>query len=60
VELIEWMEQEYGFDRLDAYTLLGRVGESTVANIVDPAYSVVGEDPEAVLGCGSVASWVRR
>ncbi|HEY7482801.1 MAG TPA: acetamidase/formamidase family protein [Gemmatimonadales bacterium] len=43
VELIEWLEQEYGFERFDAYTLLGQVGESTVANIVDPAYSVVAK-----------------
>jgi acetamidase/formamidase len=43
VELIEWLEQEYGFDRTDAYTLLGQVGESTVANIVDPAYTVVAK-----------------
>jgi acetamidase/formamidase len=43
VELVEWLEQEYGFERLDAYTLVGQVGESTVANIVDPAYSVVAK-----------------
>jgi acetamidase/formamidase len=43
VELIEWMEQEYGFDRWDAYALLGQVAESTVANIVDPAYTVVAK-----------------
>ncbi len=43
IELIEWMEQEYGFDRLDAYTLLGQVAESTVANIVDPAYTVIAK-----------------
>ncbi len=43
VELIEWMQHDYGFDRLDAYTLVGQVGESTVANIVDPAYSVVAK-----------------
>ena len=43
VELIEWLEQEYGFDRTDAYTLLGQVGESSVANIVDPAYTVVAK-----------------
>lgn len=43
VELIEWLEQEYGFDRTDAYTLLGQVGESTVANIVDPAYTVIAK-----------------
>jgi acetamidase/formamidase len=36
VELIERMEQEYGFDRLDAHTLVGQVGESAVVNIVDP------------------------
>jgi amidase len=43
VELIEWLETEYGFDRTDAYTLLGQVGESRVANIVDPAYTVVAK-----------------
>lgn len=43
VELIEWLEQEYGFDRTDAYTLLGQVGESSVANIVDPAYTVLAK-----------------
>jgi amidase len=52
VELIEWMEQEYGFDRLDAYTLVGQVGESTVANIVDPAYSVVAKIRKRYLGAG--------
>ncbi len=43
VELIEWLEQDYGFERWDAYTLLGQVGENTVANIVDPAYTVVAK-----------------
>ena len=52
VELIEWMVQEYGFDRLDAYTLVGQVGESTVANIVDPAYSVVAKIRKRYLGAG--------
>jgi acetamidase/formamidase len=43
VELIQWLTQEYGFDQLDAYALLGQVAESTVANIVDPAYTVVAK-----------------
>jgi amidase len=43
IELVEWLESEYGFDRLDAYTLLGQVGESSVANIVDPNYTVVAK-----------------
>jgi amidase len=43
VELIEWLVDDYGFDKWDAYTLLGQAAESTVANIVDPAYTVVAK-----------------
>jgi acetamidase/formamidase len=49
VELIEWLEEEYGFGRWDAYTLVGLVGVSTVANIVDPAYTVVAKFPKRYL-----------
>ena len=40
---------EYGFDRLEAYTFVRQVGESTVA-IVDPAYSVVAKIRKRHLG----------
>ncbi|MGQ0647040.1 MAG: acetamidase/formamidase family protein [Gemmatimonadaceae bacterium] len=43
VELIEWLVEDYGFDKLDAYALIGQVGENTVANIVDPAYTVLAK-----------------
>jgi acetamidase/formamidase len=43
VELIAWMAEDYGFDKLDAYALLGQVAENTVANIVDPAYTVIAK-----------------
>ena len=46
VELIEWLEQEHGFGRWDAYTLLGQLGESSIANIVDPIYTVVAKFPK--------------
>jgi hypothetical protein len=36
VEPVEWLADEYGFGKLDAYALLGQVAESTVANVVDP------------------------
>jgi amidase len=49
VELIEWLEREYGFDRWDAYALLGQVVESTIANVVDPAYTVVAKFPKRFL-----------
>ena len=50
VELIEWLVSDYGFEKLDAYTLLGQVGENTVANIVDPAYTVVAKVKKRYLG----------
>ena len=49
VELIEWMVESYGFGRWDAYQLVGQLGESTVANIVDPAYTVVAKFPKRYL-----------
>lgn len=49
VELIEWLEKEYGFDRWEAYQVLSQVGTSTVANIVDPLYTVVAKFPKQYL-----------
>ncbi len=49
VELIEWLEEDYGFGRLDAYLLLGELAESSVANIVDPAYTVLAKFPKKYL-----------
>ncbi|MGH9323450.1 MAG: acetamidase/formamidase family protein [Vicinamibacteria bacterium] len=49
VELIEWLVEDYGFDRLDAYALLGQLAENTVANIVDPAYTVLAKFPKRYL-----------
>jgi len=49
VELIEWLEQDYGFDRWDAYALLGQVAESTIANVVDPFYTIVAKMPKKYL-----------
>lgn len=49
VELVEWLEQDFGFDRWDAYAVLGQVAESSVANIVDPAYTVIAKFPKRYL-----------
>jgi acetamidase/formamidase len=49
VELIEWLEDEYGFGRHDAYMLVGQLGQSSVANIVDPIYTVVAKFPKRYL-----------
>lgn len=49
VELIEWLVSDYGFGKWDAYALVGQLGENTVANIVDPAYTVVAKFPKRYL-----------
>ncbi len=49
IELIEWLETDYGFDRWEAYQVLAQVAESTVANIVDPQYTVVAKFPKKYL-----------
>lgn len=49
VELVKWLETEYGFGRMDAYMLVGQLGVSTVANIVDPNYTVVAKFPKRYL-----------
>jgi acetamidase/formamidase len=49
IELVEWLEEEYGFGRWDAYRLLGRLAGSTVASIVDPVCTVVAQFPERYL-----------
>lgn len=49
VELIEWLVKDYGFGKIDAYALLGQVGESSIANVVDPLYTVVAKFPKRFL-----------
>lgn len=48
-QLIFWLEQEYGFDRLDAYQLLSQVGRCYVGNMVDTLYSLVAGCPKRYL-----------
>jgi acetamidase/formamidase len=49
VEMIEWLEEEYGFDRWEALQILSQVGEAQVANVVDPNYTIVSKFPKRYL-----------
>jgi acetamidase/formamidase len=40
VELVKWMEKEYGYDRWDAYMMLSQCGRVRLGNVVDPKYTV--------------------
>lgn len=49
VELIEWLVEDYGFDKLDAYQVVSQGGHTRVANVVDPNYSIVAKFPKRLL-----------
>ncbi|MDW7761387.1 MAG: acetamidase/formamidase family protein [Acidobacteriota bacterium] len=49
VEMVKWLESEYGFDRWDALQVLSQVGTAQVANVVDPNYTVVAKFPKRYL-----------
>jgi acetamidase/formamidase len=39
-DLVYWMENDYGFERYDAYMLLSQVGRAKLGNFVDPKYTI--------------------
>ncbi|HWP99922.1 MAG TPA: acetamidase/formamidase family protein [Vicinamibacterales bacterium] len=49
VELIEWLVEGYGFDRMDAYQIVSQAGHTRIANVVDPNYTVMAKFPKRLL-----------
>jgi acetamidase/formamidase len=49
VEMISWLGDLLGLDRLDAYQLLTQTSLSPLANVVDTNYSAVTKVPKALL-----------
>ncbi len=47
--LIDWMTGSYGFTKIEAYHLLGRVGTMRIGNMVDTNYSLVAKCPKMYL-----------
>jgi acetamidase/formamidase len=39
-DAVNWLMQDYGYDRYDALELLGQAGHIYVSNVVDPQFSV--------------------
>ena len=48
-EMIRWLVDDYGFDRIEAIQLLSQVGRARVGNVCDPNYTVVCKFPKAIL-----------
>jgi acetamidase/formamidase len=42
-ELVLWLSEDYQLSKLDAYHLLGQVGQMRVGNMVDPNYTMVAK-----------------
>jgi len=40
MDLISWMEEDYGFERYDAYFILTQVAQVRLGNMVDPNYTI--------------------
>ena len=49
VELIEWLVDEYGFEKMEAYQVVSQAGRSRIANVVDPNYTVMAKFPKKLL-----------
>ncbi len=49
VEMVKWLEAEFGFDRWEGLQVLSQVGSAQVANVVDPNFTVVAKFPKRYL-----------
>lgn len=49
VEMIHWLESDYGFERCEALEVLSQVGVARVANVVDPEFTVMAKFPKKYL-----------
>jgi len=48
-ELQRWLQTDYGFSERGAQTFMGQAAEYEVANVVDPAFTVVAKIPKSLL-----------
>ena len=49
VEMVKWLESEFGFDRWEALQVLSQVGKAEIGNVVDPNYTVIAKFPKRYL-----------
>jgi acetamidase/formamidase len=49
VELLNWLIQDYGFDKWEAWQLNSQVGIMRIGNVVDPYYTVLAKFPKRFL-----------
>ena len=60
VDLVQWLESDFGMHKLDAYQLLTQASETPVANVVDPNYTIVSKLRKEYVPSGSVYGGVHE
>ena len=53
-DLVRWLVEEYGFEKLDAYQLVTQISETPLANVCDPNYTVTAKAPKRFLPTADV------
>jgi len=49
MELLNWLVEDYGFQREEAWQLSSQVRSMRIGNVVDPCYTVVAKFPKTYL-----------
>jgi acetamidase/formamidase len=49
VEMVTWLCELYGLDKMDGYQLLSQISEVPIANVVDANYSVIAKARKSLL-----------
>jgi acetamidase/formamidase len=60
VDMVAWLGELYGLDKMDGYQLLSQVSEVPLANVVDVNYSVVTKAPKALLPAADAYGGLHR
>ena len=60
VDLVQWLEADFGMHKLDAYQLLTQASETPVANVVDPNYTIVSKLRKEYLPEATVYGGIHR
>jgi acetamidase/formamidase len=60
VDMVLWLGELFGLDRLDAYQLLTQISQAPVANVVDANYSAVTKVAKALLPPTQVYGGIHR
>ena len=60
VDMVGWLGELHGLDKLDAYQLLSQISEVPLANVVDANYSVVTKVPKRLVPASEVYSGIHQ